>query len=290
MNIVEFRKKYPTDTLILSSGKSFTYRYYKNSQAKATVVLLTGGIGLSDLFYLHFERFTKDFSVITFDYQICFTDNEEFAQTVSELLHCLKEKVWLIGQSLGGIVAQIIAAHHAEVVEGLVLSNTCSLSKDMSPSAYKHLMNMIKSQKNFKRLLSFLPFSMIKRLIRRAVMNQTTSGFTQKEKELMEELCDVMMKILTKPYELHMIDFLIDAQNHFGMSRENFFPWENKVLLILSEDDATFTRECKDALISVMTNPTVVTNLTGGHLALLVRLDEYSKCVSSYIFDQSQIQ
>ena len=66
MNIVEFRKKYPTDTLTLSSGKSFSYRYYKNSQAKTTVVLLTGGIGLSDLFYLHFERFTKDFSVITF--------------------------------------------------------------------------------------------------------------------------------------------------------------------------------------------------------------------------------
>lgn len=209
---------------------------------------------------------------------------------MSELLHCLKEKVWLIGQSLGGIVAQIIAAHHAEVVEGLVLSNTCSLSKDMSPSAYKHLMNMIKSQKNFKRLLSFLPFSMIKRLIRRAVMNQTTSGFTQKEKELMEELCDVMMKILTKPYELHMIDFLIDAKNHFGMSREKFFPWENKVLLILSEDDTTFTQECKDALISVMTNPTVVTNLTGGHLALLVRLDEYTKCISSYIYDRVKTQ
>lgn len=57
---------------------------------------------------------------------------------------------------------------------------------------------------------------------KRAVMNQTTSGFTQKEKELMEELCDVMMKLLTKPYELHLIDFLIDTQNHFGMSREDF--------------------------------------------------------------------
>ena len=67
----------------------------------------------------------------------------------------------------------------------------------------------------------------------------------------MEELCDVMMKLLTKPYELHMIDFLIDAQNHFGMSREDFSPWENKVLLILSEDDTTF--------------------------ALLVRLDENTK-------------
>ena len=74
MNIVEFRKKYTTDTLTLSSGKSFTYRYYKNSQAKATVVLLSGGIGLSDLFYLYIERFTKDFFVITFNYQICFAD------------------------------------------------------------------------------------------------------------------------------------------------------------------------------------------------------------------------
>lgn len=41
-------------------------------------------------------------------------------------------------------------------------------------------MNMIKSQNNFKRLLSFLPFAMIKCLIRRAVINQTTSGLIHK--------------------------------------------------------------------------------------------------------------
>lgn len=43
---------------------------YHNPKAAATVVLLTGGIGLSDSFYLHFERFAKNFSVLTFDYQI----------------------------------------------------------------------------------------------------------------------------------------------------------------------------------------------------------------------------
>ena len=36
-----------------AAGKLFTYRYYQNPQAKATLVLLTGGIGLSDLFYKH---------------------------------------------------------------------------------------------------------------------------------------------------------------------------------------------------------------------------------------------
>lgn len=107
-DLQNFYQKYPTQTVKLSSGKSFTFRYYKNLNNKATVVLLPGGIGLSDLFYMHFERFAKNFSVLTFDYQIQFSDNTEFAGAVAELL-ILNEKVWLVGQSLGGIAAQIIA-------------------------------------------------------------------------------------------------------------------------------------------------------------------------------------
>ena len=135
MTLAEFRRVYPTAAFTVSSGKLFTYRYYQNPQAKATLVLLTGGIGLSDLFYKHFARFARDFSVLTFDYQLQFGDNGEFADAVAELLRHLKEKVWLVGQSLGGVVAQVIASRHPEVVEGLVLSNTCSLSGNMSKPA-----------------------------------------------------------------------------------------------------------------------------------------------------------
>ena len=59
MTLAEFRRVYPTATFTVSSGKLFTYRYYQNPQAKATLVLLTGGIGLSDLFYKHFARFAR---------------------------------------------------------------------------------------------------------------------------------------------------------------------------------------------------------------------------------------
>ena len=79
MTLAEFRRVYPTAAFTVSSGKLFTYRYYQNPQAKATLVLLTGGIGLSDLFYKHFARFARDFSVLTFDYQLQFGDNGEFA-------------------------------------------------------------------------------------------------------------------------------------------------------------------------------------------------------------------
>ena len=139
MTLAEFRRVYPTAAFTVSSGKLFTYRYYQNPQAKATLVLLTGGIGLSDLFYKHFARFARDFSVLTFDYQLQFGDNGEFADAVAELLRHLKEKVWLVGQSLGGVVAQVIASRHPEVVEGLVLSNTCSLSGNMSKAGYQDL-------------------------------------------------------------------------------------------------------------------------------------------------------
>lgn len=283
IRLKEFYQKYPNQTERLHSGKAFHYRYYKNPTAKATVVLLTGGIGLSDLFYLHFDRFSKDFSVLTFDYQIQFSNNAEFAQAVAELLQKLGERVWLVGQSLGGIVAQIIAANYPEVVDGMILSNTCSLSGTMGEDAYHHVAKMIASQKKAKKMLSFIPFSLYKRLVKWAVMKKKTDGFTKQEKELMEGLCDAMLALLTKPYEYHMIDFLIDAENHFGMTTKDFSLWDDRVLLILSADDATFNQACKDALIAIMTNPTVVTDITGGHLALLIKLEKYAETVEQYI-------
>ena len=139
---------------------------------------------MSDLFYKHFARFAEDSSVLTFDYQLQFENNGEFADAVAELLCFLEEKVWLVGQSLGGIVAQIIASYHIEVVEGLILSNTCSLSSNMSEEGYQFLLKMLKSQQKFRKMLSILPFSLIKRLIRWAVMKKKTDGIKNQEKKL----------------------------------------------------------------------------------------------------------
>ena len=55
------------------------------------------------------------------------------------------------------------------------------------------------------------------------------------------------------------------------------------MLLILSEDDTTFTPACKQDLIDLMPSPTVVTHLTGGHLALMVRLEQYADLVTGFI-------
>ena len=90
-NLASFCARYSQQTMQLPGGAEFSYRYYRNPVARATVVLLPGGIGLPDLFYLHFERFAEHYSVITFDYQEQFTTNAELARAIASLLDGLDE-------------------------------------------------------------------------------------------------------------------------------------------------------------------------------------------------------
>ena len=82
-DLADFCRRYPRRTMRLPGGETFSYRYHRHPGARATVVLLPGGIGLSDLFYLHFERFAEDCSVITFDYQERFATNAELARAIA---------------------------------------------------------------------------------------------------------------------------------------------------------------------------------------------------------------
>ena len=81
--------------------------------------------------------------------------------------------------------------------------------------------------------------------------------------------------------------FLCDAEHYFGMTRNDFVLWEGRMLLILSEDDTTFTQACWEDLIALMPSPTVVTDLTGGRLALMVRLEQYADLVTKFILEQT---
>ncbi len=283
MNAFEqYCKKYPLVTENIDGG-NFSYRYYKNEISTETIVLLVGGIGMSDLIYTHFEKLAEHFSVITFDYCIDYDTNEKLTAAVAKLLTELNIKAWFVGQSLGGFVAQLMAQKHPEVTKGLILSNTGCLSADMSKEAYASLTTMLKSTSKAKKMLKLLPLSALKKQISGAVFKKYASDFSESEKYLLRELCDIMEKKLTKAYELHMLNLLIDMENHNGMTSAEFLFLNDTVLLMLSEDDKTFSDGVKNALIELMPNPTMITDLEGGHLALMVNCDRYVDIIVDYI-------
>ena len=58
----DFRRTIHADNDLRAMESHFTYRYYRNPRPSyRNGRLLTGGIGLSDLFYRHFEWFAGDF-------------------------------------------------------------------------------------------------------------------------------------------------------------------------------------------------------------------------------------
>ncbi len=277
-----FKKKYPKQTENIN-GKIFSYRYYKNENSNKTVVLLTGGIGLSDLLLFHFEEFSKSYSVISFDYPIAYSSIRELVEAIAELLKKLNVTVFLIGQSLGGFIAQILAQQYPEIVEGLILSNTGTLSAELDEKGTQCFRNMMKRIDKSLLMIKLVPFGFVKKNIKKAVLKKVTYLLSEEEKNVMSEICDEMIKTLTKEYEIHMTLLLKDLQKHWNMKKSDFLRFQNRVLLILSDDDFTFDESIKHALIDIMPSPKVITDIRGGHLALLLKIDKYTNSITSFI-------
>ncbi len=277
-----FKKKYPKQTENIN-GKIFPYRYYKNENSNKTVVLLTGGIGLSDLLLFHFEEFSKSYSVISFDYPIAYSSIQELVEAIAELIKKLNVTVFLIGQSLGGFIAQILAQQHPEIVEGLILSNTGTLSAELDEKGTQCFRNMMKRIDKSLLMIKLVPFGFVKKNIKKAVLKKVTYLLSEEEKNVMSEICDEMINTLTKEYEIHMTLLLKDLQKHWNMKKSDFIRFQNRVLLILSDDDFTFDESIKHALIDIMPSPKVITDIRGGHLALLLKIDKYTNSITSFI-------
>lgn len=282
LNFEEFQEKYPLKKEIID-GKPFYYRHLQHETSKETLVLLVGGLGISDLGFTQMQGLFKEFSVITFDYHKNYPTLEELLAAIHGLLNKLDLKVWFVGQSLGGIFAQLLATKYPDICKGLVLSNTGCLSETMSETALEATMTTIENSKKSKKVVNLIPFNLFKKLISKKVMKKYGADFNTEEKEILLNFCSIMERTLEKSYEIHMIDLLLQLEDYLHSRAEDFAFLEGKVLLILSEDDHTFHTEVKEALIDLMPKPKVITDLTGGHLALLVRSEEYVNLISSFI-------
>lgn len=362
----DFDSRFPWQSFRLASGRAFRFRYHKNPSAKATLMLLIGSIGLSDVWRRHFEILAADYSVLCFDYSVAsggtgsagqpgsagpanqtasafeqvagqagsvetasqaaglakqagltetaskpgsavepeadlpgpasqaagktdakeFRGNKELCGDIEELLEILDERVWVVGQSYGGILAQIFACLHPERIEGLILSNTCSINAEMSKAAYRHLKGMLRSQRFTLAAVRTLPFGLIRAgMIAgvKAMARVGTAGRDSRKDFLMEEYCAVLEAESTRDYEIFMCRLLADCEQFYGARKSDFARWDGRVLLLLSEDDKTFNDACKQSLIACMPQPKLVTSLLGGHLAFVTSPELYCEEIGKFV-------
>ena len=280
----EYQKLLPVKKLNIS-GKNFKYRYYKNPEAKATLVILAGGSGMADGFFIMAKKFIRNYSLLIFNYPIDFKTNNQTADAIAQLVKYLKAKnIYYWGQSYGGIIAQILAKRHPEAVQGLILTSTASLSNDLSFEGMECFVNMLNAKKEQKRCQLYQSFPMP---LLPVVMNLAFKKYLKDMPEAYENVKDMMNQLkpgMTKEYFCHMTALLGDIRNHIGTHHtEDFAFLKGHVLIIEPDDDKTFTDDIKTALINIMPEPEVIHNLQGGHLALLFHPDEFIQTISDFI-------
>lgn len=275
----EYEKVFPKQMKNVN-GVKFTYRLAGNGEK--TLVLLVGGLGMSDGLYNHAKEFAKEFRVLLFDYPYGYKTNIALVDGIASLFKELNlGKVVLIGQSYGGFVAQLIASRHKNLVSELIISNSGCLSETLNETDMKPMHEMIRKMKKVKKLTKIIPMAFLRgKFIKQSM--EHLKECTEEERKYMQELFEMMFHRLTNRSERHMCSLMIDLLNLKRSSREDFAYLDGKVLLILSKDDETFSEKIKQELIELMPNPKVCDNLSGGHLALFLKIDSYISLVKDF--------
>ena len=145
---------------------------------------------------------------------------------------------------------------------------------------YRKMFNKEKYEKNLKTDKK-LPVSLLVPLFR------IMAGKVVKDKALRKtfrEIIDIYRPTMTGEYFALMDTLLYDVGNYVGTeTREDFESYRGKCLIFFSEDDTIFTRSMKENLVSLMPEATVVWNLEGGHLVVMVSMTEYIRTLLEFI-------
>ena len=204
------------------------------------------------------------------------------ADAIAELLTKLEAKnVYILGQSYGGLLAQVIAARHPEAIKGLILSSTASFSTNLKYEGIACIARMLDPKKEAKniRIDKLLP----KKLMVPAMKLVFNKHLHDKQLSAkIGEMLDILEGEFSTEGFVLMDTLLGELRNHFGRyTKEDFSAMRGHVLIIEPDDDQIFTRDIRDALCDTFEDAEVIRSIKGGHLAMITDCDGYL----AYVFD-----
>ena len=244
------------------------YHYLLCGQGETTLIFLSGGMGLSYLYMPYILALESEYRILTFDYPYEFDNNEALADGISALLRHLHIDA---GSSYGGYVAQIFARRHPEQTGGLCLFSTAGLSE-------KTIASLKARYQKFAPVLLWalrhVPYAWLKPVMIRACLRHAENALPEVRAYLLE-MFRFIYRDYTRELDLHMTTLLMDLMNQPPCAPEEFAYLKGRVLLILPENDGSFTPEMQEDLIAVMPESVVVEGIDSGHISTLLEADRY---------------
>lgn len=241
MNLAGFRAAHP-------ARRHGAWSYLAAGAGERALVVLPGGLRLAEPAHGIVTAFEGDRRVLVPVYPPLGT-LAALADGLAELLAAEGlEKVDLMGSSLGGMLAQVMAQRHPELISSLVLVTT-----------FPPRPERVAAMRRQRALVAWVPGFYLRRVMTRVYQGFTTPS--PAEKAFWDAyMAEAVRTRLTRADFLATQDDVIDFHAHFRPA-----PIPHRTLILDSDDDPVVPREDQAALLALYPNAQHVRIPGAGH-------------------------
>ena len=278
-DIRRFNENHKTNTVKI---RGCDFNYILSGSGEKKVVLFTGGSGLYEGFYRHIQLMEKKYTVVAFDYPEGKKDIYQLIDSIAEFLKSINfHRSYLIGESLGGLVVELFMKEHAEMVEGVVLTNTGTITRNITNTMRKEVVDGIKSA---IKTVQMTPTYILKSALIKKALKKIKEDFDGSiDSTYAKEYVGYLMEKVSKEKAVYLCSIALDFAENITFHKNDFNEFDGSICIINTNDDEVFDERIKAELKKLFENSSSKTIKNGGHASFLFRPAEYVNMLEDII-------
>jgi pimeloyl-ACP methyl ester carboxylesterase len=266
----KFRSEHPCKRIDVVGVE---WEYISCGNGSEVLLLLTGGLRVAEAAFSYIQMFEDTYCVIAPTYPPLRT-MDEIVDGVAAILD--KEQVleaFVLGQSYGGAVAQVLVQRYPSRVKKVVLSGTAPLIV----LKWKKVLNSV-----LLAVATLLPERVVMSIFRKAISSVVT--VQDSERVFWEAyLKELFRRRLTKADVLSHFQTSRDAQSKYTYAKGEKSSWSGDVLVIWGESDHLRTERGRRGMLEIYPQAQIHVIAGGGHTVVLSEPGKYSVAVKGFL-------
>jgi len=268
--LLRFRSEHPCKRVDVGG---VSWEYIACGGGEEMLLLLPGGLRVAETAFVYVQLFEDAYPVVVPTYPPLWT-MDEITDGVAAILDAEGvRQAHVLGQSYGGLVAQVFVRRYPLRVKKLVLSSTGPLA----PFSRRSRVLVALS-----RLMLLFPERLLLRSYERVLfpvlsVPASDRGFW---KAYLDWLFDGR---LTKGDVLSHFRTLDDAVRKYAFAAGERSAWGGETLIIGAEDDVASTDEDRSAMLQIYPQAQVHLIAGGGHTAAMSEPEKYAAAVMAFL-------
>jgi pimeloyl-ACP methyl ester carboxylesterase len=268
--LLQFRSDHPYKHINVAGEK---WDYISCGNGTESLLLLPGGLRVAEAAFSLIQMFEDSYRVITPTYPPLGTMDEIVDGIIAILDAETAPEAFILGQSYGGAVAQVLIQRYPTRVKKLILSGTAPLIV----VGWKRVLTDL-----LLVLALLLPEGVVMDIFGQA-LSRVVSG-QESERAFWEAyLKELFTQRLTKADVLSHFRTTRDAQRNFVYEHGRESSWSGEVLVIWGEGDHLRTERGRRGMLDIYPQAQIHVIPGGGHTVALSEPEKYAATVEGFL-------